>query len=122
MFWFEESWGAPCCDPELRVPIPSIRCTHCGEEFQHGDRGFLQEEVREPITRRLVQPAYAFHFECQMRMVLGSVGHQRGRCQCYGGSEEDPPGMTRRQAAIAALDYFETGRLSIHQSLSKTIN
>jgi hypothetical protein len=46
------------------------------------------------------------HYECGLRSVIGSVGHQKGLCSCYGGSEEDPPGLTRRQAAIAAAEYF----------------
>lgn len=47
------------------------------------------------------EPAY-MHYECGARSVLGSVGHLKGNCTCYGGTEEDPPGMTRRQAAWVA--------------------
>lgn len=49
------------------------------------------------------------HRECMVRSVAGSVGHQSGRCSCYGGEEEDPPGMTLREASRAAYDMF-TGR------------
>jgi hypothetical protein len=35
------------------------------------------------------------------------VGHQKGACPCYGGVEDDPPGATRREAARAAMEYFE---------------
>jgi hypothetical protein len=38
-------------------------------------------------------------------MALGSVGHQKGTCSCHGGTEEDPPEMTKRQAAVAAWVY-----------------
>ena len=48
------------------------------------------------------------HRECAARGALGSVGHLQGRCGCYGGKDEDPPGLTRRQAAIAA-HYFAMG-------------
>jgi hypothetical protein len=51
------------------------------------------------------------HYECGLRAALGSLGHQRKRCSCYGGAEEDPSGMTRRQAAVAAAMYFHLGRL-----------
>lgn len=66
----------------------SGRCRHCGEpllphEWQHE----------------------GFHHECITRVTLGSVGHQRQRCPCYGGCEEDPPGMTVREAARAAFDH-----------------
>jgi hypothetical protein len=46
------------------------------------------------------------HYECGLRSVIGSVGHQQKRCSCYGGTEEDPPGATRREAARAAAAYF----------------
>ncbi len=39
------------------------------------------------------------HADCALRSAAGSVGHQRGRCSCYGGDEEDPPGVSRRVAA-----------------------
>jgi len=51
------------------------------------------------------------HFECSARGAIGSVGHQKKRCSCYGGTEDDPPGMTKRQAARAALDHFRNGGL-----------
>jgi hypothetical protein len=47
------------------------------------------------------------HIECGLRSVVGSVGHQAHRCSCHGGTEEDPPGMTRREAARAAMTYFQ---------------
>lgn len=50
------------------------------------------------------------HFECGLRSAVGSVGHQKKACSCYGGTMEDPPGLTRRQAAIAAEEYFYLGR------------
>lgn len=47
-----------------------------------------------------------FHRDCLLRMVIGSAGHQRGACSCFGGTEEDPPGLSVREAARAAADYF----------------
>jgi hypothetical protein len=46
------------------------------------------------------------HKECGIRGVVGSVGHLQKKCSCYGGTEEDPPGMTKRQAAQAAAALF----------------
>lgn len=43
------------------------------------------------------------HLECWVRAGVGSVGHLRGRCSCYGGTEEDPDGLTLREAARAAV-------------------
>lgn len=48
------------------------------------------------------------HSECSIRSIAGSVGHQTKRCSCYGGTLEDPPGATKREAAIAATLYFRT--------------
>jgi hypothetical protein len=62
----------------------------------------------ETLAPNYVQPT---HYECGLRGALGSVGHQRKRCSCYGGDEEDPPNMTRRQAAVAAALFFHTGRV-----------
>lgn len=73
------------------------RCLHCREPIAVGDCGFVQPYVSRSL---------AFHRECMLRNLLGSVGHQRKRCSCYGGTEEDPPGMTKRQAALAAVLLF----------------
>jgi hypothetical protein len=95
--WFGESWLAPACDPADRVETPiGLECAHCDERIVVGDRGvFLNGDPRP------------FHFECFIRGVIGSVGHQKGSCPCYGGVEDDPPGATRREAARAAMEYFE---------------
>ena len=82
-------------DWERQVPTPlGAQCILCEELIDEGDRG--QINLVGQIT----------HYECQMRVVVGSVGHQMGKCSCYGGTDEDPPGMTRRQAAIAACKLF----------------
>lgn len=51
----------------------------------------------------------AEHRECFLRGIFGSVGHQRGLCTCNGGpgTMDDPPGMTAREAARAAVKEFE---------------
>lgn len=63
-----------------------MNCAHCGEPT---------EDER------------MFHRECLTRMVVGSVGHQKGRCTCFAGVEDhSEDGMTRREAALAAWRYF----------------
>jgi hypothetical protein len=72
----------------------------CGEAIAEADE-------RAPM-------AEAWHRECGIRMILGSVGHLERRCSCfrYNQSKEescdedpagDPPGMSRREAARAAV-------------------
>lgn len=70
-------------------------CPHCGEAI-------LPWDGRIPTN----DGALLFHRECLLRAVVGSVGHQLGRCPCYGGDEDDPPGMTAREAARAAAELF----------------
>ena len=64
-------------------------CQYCDEEILPGERADVIGSD--------------FHRECLFRTGAGSVGHIRKRCSCYGGTEEDPPGMTKREAAKAAL-------------------
>lgn len=72
-------------------------CLHCREEILPDDR-------RDPY---LQPPA---HFECGFRAIHGSVGHQRGLCTCRGGpgTMEDPPGLSKREAARAAIVEYYT--------------
>lgn len=66
-------------------------CTYCEEPITAMDRlGTTPTE----------------HHECLMRMVVGSISHQLKKCACYGGAWEDPPELTKREAARLALDYF----------------
>jgi hypothetical protein len=49
----------------------------------------------------------AMHVECLTRGVVGGLNHLQGNCSCCGGTEPpDPPNLTKRQAAIAAYEYF----------------
>jgi len=103
--WFGSSWGAPVCKPDNRVDTPvGIHCEHCDEAFIAGDRGFA---IATLVVSGSMRKSY-FHHACWLRKILGSVGHQMRQCSCQGGAEEDPPGLTLRQAAVAALAYFET--------------
>lgn len=64
----------------------------------------------EPIEASETTPMFhdnPVHRECAIRLIAGSVGHQEKRCGCFGGDMEDPPNMTKRQAARAAALVFE---------------
>jgi hypothetical protein len=69
-----------------------MKCDYCEEEILPGERA--------------PNPGSDFHHECLFRMGVGSVGHVNRRCNCYGGNEGDPEGMTRREAARAALELY----------------
>lgn len=80
------------------VPIPiGEECTWCGEPIREDDQGFITAG-----SPRM------FHEVCFLRQIIGSVGHIRKRCNCYGRCEGDPPGMTLRQAARAAVSLYNS--------------
>jgi len=74
-------------------------CTWCGEEVLDGEG--LTIDV---ITTTGIEPRW-LHDECDARSVIGSLAHVERRCSCYvaGSDEGDPPDMTTREAAQAAL-------------------
>lgn len=87
-------------NPHLEIvftPVGEI-CSWCGEEIGYDDIGFVMDEITEDEARDSF-----WHQECLIRNIIGSVAHQRKECSCYGGTEEDPPSMTKREAARAAL-------------------
>ena len=58
------------------------------------------EYCHEPLAKGETQ----FHRECLVRMVAGSAAHQLGECSCFGGSREDPPGLSLRESAKLAAE------------------
>lgn len=69
-------------------------CTFCKEPVLPGER---QADLVNADA----------HWECGFRAIIGGLNHQMGRCTCCGGTEPpDPPNMTSRQAALAAVGYF----------------
>lgn len=86
---FRKEW-----EVQTATPVGQM-CVLCREPVADGDIGTINgvDQVA--------------HYECSMRSVIGSVGHQMGRCSCFGGTEEDPEGLTRRQAAIAAARLWD---------------
>jgi hypothetical protein len=71
-------------------------CPHCGDAILPWDDRVATNDGALP-----------WHRECLMRGIVGSVGHQLGRCRCFGGTEDDPPGMTPREAARASMEMYE---------------
>lgn len=73
-------------------------CGWCDEPLLEGD----------PLAPAFGTP---HHWECGLRSVLGGLNHQMGNCSCCGGTEPpDPPNMTTRQAALAAVGYYARTR------------
>lgn len=77
-------------------------CDWCGERLMCGE-AWLIPCIGGPKKYVL------YHYECHMRQFLGSLAHVEKRCGCYvpGAEETDPPGMSLRDAARAAVAAFE---------------
>jgi hypothetical protein len=98
MMWFGKKHPAPAyadC-PQTETPVGRA-CFYCQEQIAMGDDGWILVD------------GHMLHRECSLRSMIGSVAHQQRRCSCYGGgaASEGESGMTRRQAAKAAMDYFQ---------------
>jgi hypothetical protein len=66
---------------------------------------------QEPVEMGEQAPAFvteAMHQECGFRSMVGSLAHVLRRCHCYklGSDLGDPPGLTKREAALAALTLW----------------
>lgn len=70
------------------------------------DEPILRHEQHYAGQANKHQGCSDFHYECFFRMFVGSVGHVRKECSCWGGKAGDPPGMTRREAAKAAFEEY----------------
>lgn len=88
--------------PSIETPVGS-RCTYCEESIIETDLGYAQPASSD-------EPAHVFHGECFLRTILGSVGHIMKLCKCYGGDRGDPEGMTKRQAALTAVEVYRMRR------------
>lgn len=97
--YFGKLWWWPDERPTIIQP-PPMQCFRCHEPIAPEDSGLVMGLVLEGGCASI-----AYHRECHLRMIVGSLGHQMKRCSCYGGTEEDPPNMTRREAAKAAADW-----------------
>lgn len=101
-------WFGPCafarsCEPDNRAAIPiGHACAWCDDPIMPDDMGYcLPDAVGRPQV---------FHLNCHLRQLIGGVNHLRGQCQCYGGEMgHDPPGLTKREAADAAVEIWNAG-------------
>ena len=76
-----------------------MNCVWCGEPVAERER---HPDFQEPM-----------HFACGFHSAAGSVAHLGGRCSCciVGSTEGDPPGMTKREAFVKALEIRARERL-----------
>jgi hypothetical protein len=95
-------------DRHHSVPTPVGQpCLWCEEPIQEGDKGVTMPHYGTDTCGGVKEMPH--HIECMLRQTVGSVGHQNGTCWCFNkiNPVDDPPGMTKRQAAIAAYKLFQ---------------
>lgn len=109
MRWFGQAYGAPYerdCE-HVATPVGQP-CAWCHESFTPADDGLILPVLGDPE-----QSSAAYHYECHLRLIIGGVNHQLHLCHCDGCAgvlPPDPPHMTRREAAHAAVTTMETMR------------
>lgn len=79
------------------------------------------EEPVDPLAQNPSFPSQAMHYACGFRAVLGSVAHIEKRC-VPGSDEGDAPGLTKREAAVAALQAFRRVHPAEASSETKRVN
>lgn len=77
-------------------------CLWCGEPVLETEG----HQVTRVLTAEGAPTIRWQHRECVVRATVGSVAHQQGLCRCFGGTGEDDPGLTQRQAARAAYEFM----------------
>jgi hypothetical protein len=107
MKWFGPEPFGHLAETNERTPTPTGDCAWCEEPFDAADCGVVLPLLSLGGDAGREMP---YHRECFLRMTVGSMAHQAQTCSCHGGTEEDPPGLTRREAAKWALEMFTAMR------------
>lgn len=88
--------------PHTETPVGEP-CLWCEEPIEEGDNGFVTPYIGESESS-----LRAWHKACWQRQSMGGLNHIEGRCTCQGGTEPpDPPELTKREAAVAAVAAYE---------------
>lgn len=109
MRWFGRAYGAAYEDDSAPVPVPvGMHCKRCDEAFTADSDGFLMTYWDADKGAHDI----GMHYECHMRQIIGGLNHLLGICTCCGGdAPPDPPALSKRQAAQAAVQYWNAMRL-----------
>jgi hypothetical protein len=102
MMWFGQlAPGATSDFPQVATPTGEA-CMWCDEAIAETDNGVIIPHLGKENTT-----AQPWHIECFTRSLVGGVNHLRRQCTCFGGSlTADPPGLSRREAAILSLRHY----------------
>jgi hypothetical protein len=86
------------------------KCIYCEEVIESDDRGFVMSLLAEDTTSPsnfMKDTTCVYHYECNLRLIIGSLGHQKEECSCFGGiGTGDSEGMSKREAARQAYKRY----------------
>jgi hypothetical protein len=115
--WWGEPWPSGIClkqdesgadilpyewNWDMNVPVPvGEKCFSCGEEIVATDQGQRMPFAHDGGVELVNQ-----HKECGLRNVMGPLAHLERRCRCFGGTDHDTPGLTKRQEALAVWEWI----------------
>lgn len=84
---------------------------------------FCDSEILPGEADTSVLGCTEIHRDCLLRSIIGSVGHQRRLCSCYGGTGNgDPEGVSKRECSRLAREEFEKNRINILPPETKAFN
>lgn len=108
-YWFGWRWSA-AVSLAAETPVGET-CLHCDEPVLVDDCGTFTTFVDVDEDNDTVSSIRAMHAWCQLRSVLGSIGHLLQRCTCHLSADDanafhDPPGLSVQNAAIEVWNYL----------------
>lgn len=109
---FGPEWRGTTAVEELEEIVPPVgaACTWCREAIASGDSGVVQDGLDFDEVGCVKVTSPSLHHECFLRSIFGSVAHQRGHHQMgnpCGVVCSDDPALTTRQAARAAVGFYQ---------------
>lgn len=92
---------------DLAATPVGTSCAWCDDPIVEGDKGVIMPFLGLADDPRREIP---YHWDCNIRAVVGSVAHQNKQCSCFvpGAGCGDDPALTKRQAANAAVVLFQS--------------
>ena len=97
-------------DHVIRYEMPLREpCLRCEEPIVEGDSGVMVLVGKGQLGPLVAVRPEPMHWACWMRGIIGSLSHIEKQCGCFvsGSDHNDPPNVTRREAAELALAAWE---------------
>lgn len=100
--WFGDDWGAPCCEPDLHVPVPlGQSCARCKEPILAHDQGVTMPFIGIETTGTSV-----YHLDCFLKGILPH-GPECPRCRGLERGEHDATCLYRTEGGLCSCPAGE---------------